>query len=94
MTFVCSRSRCSRLLTRPMALEAVEEFLAPARENGELSLASARRLKLPDNALLHYMAAGESRSRIYRNEIYTSVRGSCAFHGAAISIGDRAKMRR
>src|SRR5258706_8051552 len=62
----------------PMALEAVEESLHQ-QGNGELSLHPRRRLKLPDNALLHYMAAGDPVHGFIGMKIYTSVRGAVRF---------------
>jgi len=59
MTLLLKEADVRALLTMPMALEAVEESLRQ-QGNGELSLHPRRRLKLPDNALLHYMAAGRS----------------------------------
>jgi ornithine cyclodeaminase/alanine dehydrogenase-like protein (mu-crystallin family) len=66
------------LLTMPMALEAVEESLR-RQGNGELSLHPRRRLKLPDNTLLHYMAAGDPVHGFIGMKIYTSVRGAVRF---------------
>jgi ornithine cyclodeaminase/alanine dehydrogenase-like protein (mu-crystallin family) len=66
------------LLTMPMALEAVEESLR-RQGNGELSLHPRRRLKLPDNTLLHYMAAGDPVQGFIGMKIYTSVRGAVRF---------------
>jgi ornithine cyclodeaminase/alanine dehydrogenase-like protein (mu-crystallin family) len=66
------------LLTMPMALEAVEESLR-LQGMGELALHPRRRLKLPDNALLHYMAAGDSVHGYIGMKLYTSVRGAVRF---------------
>jgi len=66
------------LLTMPMALETVEESLR-MQGNGELALHPRRRLKLPDNALLHYMAAGDPVHGFIGMKLYTSVRGAVRF---------------
>jgi alanine dehydrogenase len=65
-------------LTMPTALEAVEESLR-MQGNGELLLHPRRRLKLPDNALLHYMAAGDPVHGFIGMKLYTSVRGAVRF---------------
>jgi ornithine cyclodeaminase/alanine dehydrogenase-like protein (mu-crystallin family) len=61
-----------------MALEAVEDSLR-MQGNGELALHSRRRLRLPDNALLHYMAAGDPVHEFFGMKLYTSVRGAVRF---------------
>jgi alanine dehydrogenase len=78
MTLLLKEADVRALLTMPMALEAVEESLRQ-QGNGELSLHPRRRLKLPDNALLHYMAAGDPVHGFIGMKIYTSVRGAVRF---------------
>jgi alanine dehydrogenase len=78
MTLLLTESDVRALLTVPVALEAVEESLR-RQGNGELSLHPRRRLKLPDNALLHYMAAGDPIDGFIGMKIYTSVRGAVRF---------------
>jgi alanine dehydrogenase len=78
MTLLLKESDVRALLTMPMALEAVEESLR-LQGNGELSLHPRRRLKLPDNALLHYMAAGDPVHGFIGMKLYTSVRGVVRF---------------
>jgi len=78
MTLLLKEADVRALLTMPMALEAVEESLRQ-QGNGELSLHPRRRLKLPDNALLHYMAAGDPVHGFIGMKIYTSVRGTVRF---------------
>jgi len=56
----------SRLLTMPWPRSREESLRQQG--NGELSLHPRRRLEAADNALLHYMAGGRSRSRIYQYE--------------------------
>ena len=78
MTLLLTESDVRALLTVPVALEAVEESLR-RQGNGELSLHPRRRLKLPDNALLHYMAAGDPVQGFIGMKLYTSVRGAVRF---------------
>jgi alanine dehydrogenase len=78
MTLLLKEADVRALLTMPMALEAVEESLRQ-QGNGELSLHPRRRLKLPDNALLHYMAAGDPVHGFIGMKLYTSVRGAVRF---------------
>ncbi len=78
MTLLLKEADVRALLTMPMALEAVEESLRQ-QGNGELSLHPRRRLKLPDNALLHYMAAGDPVHGFISMKIYISVRGVVRF---------------
>jgi ornithine cyclodeaminase/alanine dehydrogenase-like protein (mu-crystallin family) len=62
----------------PIALEVVEDSLR-RQGNGELVLQPRRRIKLPDNALLHYMAAGDSSRGYIGMKIYTVTRGGARF---------------
>jgi alanine dehydrogenase len=78
MTLLLREAEVRALLTMPMALEAVEESLR-MQGNGELVLHPRRRLKLPDNALLHYMAAGDPVHGFIGMKLYTSVRGAVRF---------------
>jgi alanine dehydrogenase len=78
MTLLLTESDVRHLLSMPMALEAVEESLRQ-QGNGELSLHPRRRLKLPDNALLHYMAAGDPVHGFIGMKLYTSVPGAVRF---------------
>jgi alanine dehydrogenase len=78
MTLLLKEADVRDLLTMPLALEAVEESLRQ-QGNGELSLHPRRRLKLPDNSLLHYMAAGDPIHGFIGMKIYTSVRGAVRF---------------
>jgi ornithine cyclodeaminase/alanine dehydrogenase-like protein (mu-crystallin family) len=78
MALLLREAEVRALLTMPMALEAVEESLR-MQGNGELVLHPRRRLKLPDNALLHYMAAGDPVRGVIGMKLYTSVRGAVRF---------------
>jgi len=78
MTLLLKEADVRALLTMPMALEAVEESLR-GQGNGELSLHPRRRLKLPDNALLHYMAAGDPVHGFIGMKLYTSIHGAVRF---------------
>jgi len=75
---VVVRKPISRLADHAHGARAVEESLRQ-QGNGELSLHPRRRLKLADKCLLHYMAAGESRSRIYQYEDLHKRRGVVRF---------------
>src|ERR1700730_11083051 len=78
MTLLLTESDVRELHTMAIALEAVEESLR-RQGNAEVSLHPRRRLKLPDNALLHYMSAGDPIGGFIGMKIYTSVRGAVRF---------------
>jgi len=78
MTLLLSEADVRSLLTMSIALEVVEDSLRQ-QGNGELVLHSRRRVKLPDNALLHYMAAGDSVRGYFGIKLYTAVRGVARF---------------
>jgi ornithine cyclodeaminase/alanine dehydrogenase-like protein (mu-crystallin family) len=62
----------------PIALEIVEESLRQ-QGNGELVLHPRRRIKLPDNALLHYMAAADPVHGYTGMKLYTVAQGVARF---------------
>ena len=74
MTLLLTEADVRSLLTMPIALEIVEESLRK-QGNGELVLHPRRRVKLPDNALLHYMAAADPVRGYIGMKLYTVVRG-------------------
>jgi alanine dehydrogenase len=78
MTLLIKEAEVRSLLTMPIAIEAVEESLREQGE-GKLSLHPRRRLRLPDNGLLHYMAAADPVRGYFGMKIYTSVRGVTRF---------------
>src|ERR1700680_2189474 len=78
MTLLLTEADVRSLLTMPMALEIVEESLRQ-QGNGELILHPRRRVKLPDNALLHYMAAAAPVRGYIGMKLYTAVRGVARF---------------
>jgi alanine dehydrogenase len=78
MTLLLTEADVRSLLTMPIALEVVEDSLR-LQGNGELVLQPRRRIKLPDNALLHYMAAGDSSRGYMGMKIYTVARGGARF---------------
>ena len=78
MTLLLNESDVRALLTMPLALEAVEESLL-LQGKGELSLHPRRRLRLPDNAFLHYMAAGDPVHGYMGMKLYTIARGVARF---------------
>jgi alanine dehydrogenase len=78
MTLLLTEADVRSLLTMPIALEIVEESLRQ-QGDGELVLHPRRRIKLPDNALLHYMAAADTARGYIGMKIYTVVRGVARF---------------
>src|SRR5487761_498329 len=74
MTLFLTEADVRSLLTMPIALEVVEESLRQ-QGNGELVLHPRRRVKLPDNALLHYMAAGDPVRGYIGTKLHMGVRG-------------------
>ena len=78
MTLLLTEADVRSLLTMPIALEIVEESLRQ-QGNGELILHPRRRVKLPDNALLHYMAAADPVRGYIGMKIYTVARGAARF---------------
>jgi alanine dehydrogenase len=78
MTLLLTESDVRALLTMPIALEAVENSLLRQAKGG-VSLHPRRRLRLPDNGLLHYMAAADPGTGYMGMKIYTVVRGAARF---------------
>src|SRR5579863_8109544 len=78
MTLLLTEADVRSLLTLPIALEIVEESLRQ-QGNGEMVLHPRRRIKLPDNALLNYMAAGDPVRGYIGMKLYTVVRGVARF---------------
>jgi alanine dehydrogenase len=78
MTLLLTEADVRSLLTMPIALEIVEESLRQ-QGNGQLVLHPRRRVKLPDNALLHYMAAADPVRGYIGMKIYTVARGIARF---------------
>jgi ornithine cyclodeaminase/alanine dehydrogenase-like protein (mu-crystallin family) len=78
MTLLLTEADVRSMLTMPIALEIVQESLRQ-QGNGELILHPRRRIKMPDNALLHYMAAADPVRGYIGMKIYTVVRGAARF---------------
>jgi ornithine cyclodeaminase/alanine dehydrogenase-like protein (mu-crystallin family) len=78
MTLLIQEADVQSLLTMPVALEVVEESLRH-QGDGELILHPRRRVKLPDNGLLHYMAAADPERGYVGMKLYTTVRGAARF---------------
>jgi ornithine cyclodeaminase/alanine dehydrogenase-like protein (mu-crystallin family) len=78
MTLLLTEADVRSLLTMPIALEIVEDSLRQ-QGNGELVLHPRRRIKLPDNALLHYMAAADPVRGYIGMKIYSVARGVARF---------------
>jgi alanine dehydrogenase len=78
MTLLVTEAEVRSILTMPMALEIVEESLRQQGE-GKLILHPRRRIKMPDNALLHYMAAADPVRGYIGMKLYTVARGAARF---------------
>ena len=78
MTLLLTEADVRSLLTMPIAIEVVEESLR-LQGKGELILHPRRRIKLPDNALLHYMAAADPVHGYIGMKLYTVTRGGARF---------------
>ena len=78
MTLLLKEADVRSLLTMPLALELVEESLR-AQGEGKLVMNPRRRLRLPDNSLLHYMAAGDPVHGYFGMKLYSVVRGVARF---------------
>lgn len=78
MTLLLTEADVRSLLTMPIALEVVEESLRQ-QAKGELILHPRRRIRTPDNALLHYMAAADTVRGFMGMKIYTVARGVARF---------------
>lgn len=78
MTLLITEAEVRSLLTMSIALEVVEESLREQGQ-GELVLHPRHRIKLPDNALLHYMAAGDSVHGYIAMKLYTVAHGVARF---------------
>ena len=78
MTLLLTEADVRSLLTMPIAIEVVEESLRQ-QGRGELILHPRRRVKLPDNALLNYMAAADPVHGYIGVKLYTAARGTVRF---------------
>ena len=78
MTLLVKEADVRALLTMPAALELVEDSLRHQGQ-GELILHPRRRVRLPENQLLHYMAAADPVRGYIGMKLYTVVRGVARF---------------
>jgi ornithine cyclodeaminase/alanine dehydrogenase-like protein (mu-crystallin family) len=78
MTLLITEDEVRSLLTMPVALDVVEESMRLQGE-GKLVMHPRRRLRMPDNGLLHYMAAGDPVHGYIGMKLYTTVRGAARF---------------
>lgn len=78
MTLLLTETDVRSLLTMPIALEVVEDSLRQ-QGDGKLILHPRRRIKMPDNALLHYMAAGDPVHGYIGMKLYTVAKGAARF---------------
>ncbi|HXW56518.1 MAG TPA: ornithine cyclodeaminase family protein [Candidatus Cybelea sp.] len=78
MPLLLTESDVRKILTMPLALEAVENsFRAIAA--GSIEVDPRRRLNIPGKSYLHYMAAGDSTAGYMGLKIYTSSRSGLRF---------------
>ncbi len=78
MTLLLKESDVRSLLKMPLALEIVEESLRLQGE-GKLVVQPRRRLRVPDNGLLHYMAAADPVHGYLGMKLYTVAQGVARF---------------
>jgi ornithine cyclodeaminase/alanine dehydrogenase-like protein (mu-crystallin family) len=78
MTLLLTEADVRSLLTMPVTLEVVEESLRE-QGKGDLVLHPRHRIKLPDNAILNYMAAADPIRGFIGMKLYTVVRGAARF---------------
>jgi alanine dehydrogenase len=78
MTLLLTEADVRELLSMRVALDAVEESLV-LQGKGEVLVDPRRRMKLPDQGLLHYMAASDRAHGYFGMKIYSSVRGTVRF---------------
>jgi len=78
MTLLLKEADVRSVLTMPAAIEVVEESLRHHGE-GQLVLHPRRRLRLPDNGLLHYMAAADPVGGYFGMKLYTVIHGAARF---------------
>jgi alanine dehydrogenase len=78
MTLHISESDVRRLLTMPMAIEAVEE-ISRKQADGRVVVHPRRRFQLPDGGYFHYMAAMDTAAGFIAMKQYTYVKGTLRF---------------
>ena len=78
MTLLIKEAEVRSLLTMPVALEVIEQSLRH-QGNGELIVQPRRRIKMPDNGVLHYMAAADPVRGYIGMKIYTTMRSGARF---------------
>jgi len=78
MALLLTEDDVRKILTMPLALEAVEESFRRLAD-GSAVLQSRQRLHIPGKSYLHYMAAGDSASGYLGLKIYTSSRQGLRF---------------
>jgi alanine dehydrogenase len=78
MTLHISESDVRRLLTMPMAIEAVEE-ISRKQADGTVVVHPRRRFQLPNGGYFHYMAAMDTAAGFIAMKQYTYVKGTLRF---------------
>jgi alanine dehydrogenase len=78
MPLLLTESDVRKILTMPLALEAVENSFR-AIADGSMLVNPRRRLNIPGKSYLHYMAAGDSAAGYMGLKIYTTSRHGLRF---------------
>jgi alanine dehydrogenase len=78
MPLLLTESDVRKILTMPLALEAVENSFRSIAE-GSMLVHPRRRLNIPGKSYLHYMAAGDSSRGYMALKIYTTSRQGLRF---------------
>ncbi len=78
MTLLLHENDARKLLTMPLALDAVEESLRRLAA-GQAILHPRRRIEIPGKAFLHYMAAADTASGYMGLKVYTWVQTTLRF---------------
>jgi len=78
VTLHINESEVKRVLTMPLAIDAVEE-VSKRQAAGEVLVHPRRRFELPDGAFFHYMAATDVPAGLVATKQYTYVGGKLRF---------------
>lgn len=78
MTLHLTEKDVRKLLTMPMAIEAVEE-ISRKQADGTVAVQPRRRFELPNGGFFHYMAAMDKASGFVATKQYTYVKGTLRF---------------
>jgi alanine dehydrogenase len=78
MTLHISEAEVRKVLTMPMAIEAVEE-ISRKEATGQVEVHPRRRFELPDGGFFHHMAAADFNAGYIAMKQYTYVKGRLRF---------------